>query len=82
MTKRRRDYLSYLLRMWRSGEDQDAVWRALLESPMTEERWGFASLKDLFAFLETQAEGQGSQEHQTDGSEEQGDDGNVSAFSP
>ena len=46
-------YLSYLLRLW--GADQDA-WRASLESPMTGERHGFASLKDLFAFLQAQAD--------------------------
>ncbi|MBN1889862.1 MAG: hypothetical protein JW850_17840 [Thermoflexales bacterium] len=49
-------YLSYLLRLWRSGEGEKAAWRASLESPLTRERLGFASLKALFAFLETQAE--------------------------
>jgi hypothetical protein len=52
-------YLSYLLRMWRSGEGKEATWRASLESPLTRERLGFASLKALFTFLETQAEDAG-----------------------
>jgi hypothetical protein len=47
----RRDYRSYLLRLWRVGPEE-AVWRASLESPHTGEHIGFASLEDLFAFLE------------------------------
>jgi hypothetical protein len=49
-------YLSYLLRLWQSGRRDKMVWRASLENPMTGDRRGFASLKELFAFLETQAE--------------------------
>ncbi|MBI4785494.1 MAG: hypothetical protein HY782_00385 [Chloroflexi bacterium] len=45
-------YLSYLLRLWGAG----ATCRASLESPMTGERRGFASIKDLFAFLQAQAD--------------------------
>lgn len=56
MMKQPPAYLSYLLRLWQSGHKGKAVWRASLESPMTGERLGFASLKELFAFLETQAE--------------------------
>ena len=44
-------YQSYLLRLWRSGTGRDALWLASLESPMTGERRGFATLNDLFAFL-------------------------------
>jgi hypothetical protein len=57
MTKRPQPYLSYLLRLWRSGEAEEAVWRASLESPMTGKRRGFVNLKDLCAFLEAQANG-------------------------
>jgi len=53
--KRPQHYLSYLLRLWWSDEDE-VVWRASLESPMNGERQGFASLKDLFAFLEAQTD--------------------------
>ena len=47
-----RSYMSYLLRIWRSGENEQAVWRASLEDPMNGQRHGFRTLPDLFAFLE------------------------------
>jgi hypothetical protein len=47
------DYVSYLLRLWRSGKGDKATWRALLESPLTGEHLGFANLQDLFVFLES-----------------------------
>ena len=49
---RRRDYVSYLLRLWQTGNEEKAAWRASLENPLTGERQGFASLKELVAFLE------------------------------
>ena len=57
------DYMSYLLRLWRmpgddAGDPHDgggSVWRASLDSSHTGERVGFASLEDLFGFLQTQA---------------------------
>lgn len=54
MDKERPDYLSYLLRLWRAGDAEKPVWRASLESPHTGERRGFASLADLFSFLENE----------------------------
>jgi hypothetical protein len=54
MAKEQPDYVSYLLRMWRSSDEEDAVWRASLESPHTGERKGFASLENLFDFLREQ----------------------------
>jgi hypothetical protein len=54
----RRRYLSYLLRLWQTERGGALVWRASLQSahadrdhPMGERR-GFASLAELFAFLE------------------------------
>jgi hypothetical protein len=47
-----RSYMSYLLRIWRSGENEQAVWRASLEDPMTGQRHGFHTLSDLYIFLE------------------------------
>lgn len=44
-------YRAYLLRLWQSGEKETATWRALLEDPRTGERYGFADLASLFAFL-------------------------------
>jgi hypothetical protein len=55
---RKRRYLSYLLRLWQEsggGElpgDDAPLWRASLESPQSDERLGFASLRELYAFLE------------------------------
>jgi hypothetical protein len=53
MAKEQPDYLSYLLRLWRASEEK-AVWRASLESSHTGERKSFASLDDLFDFLQKQ----------------------------
>jgi hypothetical protein len=48
---KRRVYVSYLLRLWRTGNEEKAAWRASLENPLTGERQGFASLEELVAFL-------------------------------
>ncbi len=45
-------YMSYLLRMWQTRDGEKQVWRASLESPGIGERRGFASLQDLFDFLD------------------------------
>ena len=47
------DYRSYLLRLWREDGGQQP-WRASLESAITGERRGFASLDALFRFLRQQ----------------------------
>jgi hypothetical protein len=49
-------YLSYLLRLWQTSNGERQIWRASLESPGTGERQGFASLEDLFGFLQAQIE--------------------------
>jgi hypothetical protein len=56
----KRRYVSFLLRMWEeSGGDRscgdEPLWRASLERPQGAEREMFASLADLFAFLEDEA---------------------------
>lgn len=58
----RRDYLSYLLRVWRVEVRERTIWRASLESPHTGERLGFADLEALCRYLraETQQEGGGA----------------------
>ena len=48
-------YRSYLLRMWREGQ-ADEPWRASLQSAVTGERQGFASLDDLFGYIRSQVE--------------------------
>jgi len=53
MTKQPR-YLSYLLRLWQTSDGGEQVWRASLQTPGSGERRGFASLRELFSFLEAQ----------------------------
>jgi len=45
-------YLSYLLRLWQTGDRGKLIWRASLESPGTGERHGFASIGELLSFLQ------------------------------
>jgi len=52
--ERASDYLSYLLRLWRTSTDGQGVWRASLTDPLTAERIGFADLEALFEFLRRQ----------------------------
>ena len=42
---------SYILRLWCESEPQAGNWRASLEDPSTGERFGFASLEQLFVFI-------------------------------
>jgi hypothetical protein len=42
---------TYILRLWRADEPRTAEWHASLEDPFTKERFGFASMEQLFAFL-------------------------------
>lgn len=48
---------SYILRLWRADEPPAAEWHASLEDPTTQERFGFASLEQMFAFLMELSEG-------------------------
>ena len=50
-------YVSYLLRMWSTEQGEATCWRASLEDPHTGERFGFASLEELFSFLTEKVEG-------------------------
>ena len=52
MSDLQRRRLSYLLRLWQTEHEGALVWRASLESAHTGERRGFASLAELYAFLE------------------------------
>ena len=55
MTKpvdRKKKYQSYLLRLWVEDVDGRQVWRVSLEDPFRGERRGFASRRDLCAYLE------------------------------
>ena len=48
------DYVSYLLRLWRTSKENP--WRASLEDPRTGERVGFGSLEALWEFLQEKTE--------------------------
>ena len=54
MSKQKQRYLSFLLRLWPVKENDHIVWRVSLESSHTGERWGFATLDALCAFLRQQ----------------------------
>ncbi len=43
--------LAYLLRLWCVDETGGFNWQASLEIPKTNERIGFATLEELFAYL-------------------------------
>jgi len=61
MAAKRRPYLSYLLRLW-LVKDDDAVWRASLETPDSAQRHGFATLEELYAFLRAETSDLAAQE--------------------
>ena len=45
------NYLSFLLRLWRTNIDQQTVWRVSLQDSLSEEQLIFSGLDELFAFL-------------------------------
>lgn len=51
-----RVYQSYLLRLWKEGFDPNPVWRASLQNVASGECNNFASLDELFQFLQQQSE--------------------------
>ena len=57
MTEEPREYLAYMLRLWKVSGVGPPVWRASLEDPHTRARKGFPDLESLFAFLEEQTVG-------------------------
>jgi len=55
--ERKENYRSYLLRLWKDDVVDDAEkqdWHISLENPFTGERRRFATLNDLFKYLESQ----------------------------
>jgi hypothetical protein len=67
LEKKQTLYYSYLLRLWQTGNDSERIWRASLETPGSGERRGFASLRELFDFLEAQTAIQGSISNKKEG---------------
>lgn len=45
------EYMAFMLRLWRANRAAAPGWRASLESPLTGERRGFASLEALVEYL-------------------------------
>lgn len=50
-SEEQRDYLSYLLRLWKESDGARPVWRASLKSSHTGEKVGFGSLEEMYEFL-------------------------------
>ncbi len=55
MIEKPRVYLAYMLRIWSLRNSGKTLWRASVENAQTGERRGFASLDDLFEYLQSQA---------------------------
>ena len=54
--EREKNYRSYLLRLWKDDSVEDIGaqdWHIALENPFTGERRRFATLNDLFNYLES-----------------------------
>jgi hypothetical protein len=45
------DYVAYLLRLWRETGGETDRWRGSLQDPHSGEKFGFAHLDELVAFL-------------------------------
>jgi hypothetical protein len=54
MREEKQRYHAFLLRLWPVKARGQTIWRASLESSHTGERWGFATLDALWAFLHQQ----------------------------
>ena len=72
-------YRSYLLRLWQAKSGGERIWRASLQDPHTEECRGFATLTDLFAFLE-QETGHRTRGQITPKADEKGGDAEQGSF--
>lgn len=55
MEREQPEYLSYLLRLWRTGDDERPAWRAGLKSSHGGEEVGFGSLDELLEYLRSEA---------------------------
>ena len=55
----RRQYRSFLVRIWGTAHGDTWTWRASVEDVRTHAHWNFATLDQLYAFLEAQTRGAG-----------------------
>jgi hypothetical protein len=65
-------YRAYLLRLWDANSRGPPTWHASLEDTHTGERWGFAGLEELTAFLAVQLGGRPDPEGTLSPAEEDG----------
>jgi len=52
-------YLSFILRLWQAGDDEQPQWCTALIDPQTGERRGFASLEVMTVFLQARMDAAG-----------------------
>lgn len=61
MNQQLNNYHTYILRFWKEPDDakEGGKWRFTLLDPTKGHRYGFSSIDDLLAFLNSQVEGEG-----------------------
>ena len=62
----KKNYRSYLLRLWVEDSNGEQGWRISLENPFSGERRGFASLKDLCAYLKEKMQDENEKQEVSD----------------
>ena len=62
MDDRQRQYRSFLVRIWGTAHGDTWTWRASVEDVRTHARWNFATLEQVYAFLEAQTRGAGRED--------------------
>ena len=50
-----RNYISFLLRLWKTDSQGGTAWRVMLENPHTRAIRGFDSLEDFYSYLQKMA---------------------------
>jgi hypothetical protein len=73
----RRDYRSYLLRLYRVRKGGESYWRASLHSPQGGKPLHFRRLSELVAFLEQEADPGAGVEGQGQAEETAGEEGDM-----
>ena len=62
----KKNYRSYLLRLWVENENGKRAWRISLENPFTGERRGFANLIDLCTYLKEKMQAENENQEVSD----------------
>ena len=50
-----KDYISFLVRLWKTDSQGESAWRVVVEDPHTREVSGFNNLESFFNHLQTLA---------------------------